>query len=196
MLSRGSRGACATLAGLLALAGGAGPSVAEPPPQPTAGPGQVVVYIYRQAKMLNAGRAATFSIDDVDVVDLGIGGCSVITVPAGRHVVKQKWKAIPLFDYGSRITSKDKMVSVNGDWTPGKTYFYELDVSGGYTAPRVIEVDWQLLEGDPVAGLQRMAHCRYTPARNLDRLPVPGGSATAPASPVSDDSSTNAYVGP
>ena len=162
--------AWATLFGFTALVINGGSSEAGVLPQPSAGPGQALVYLYRAPKMLNSGRAASFFIDDIKVVDLGSGGCSLAAIPAGPHTLTQKWKAVPIVDFGSQFIRDAKTLTIDGEWLPGNTYYYELDVSGGFAGYRTIEVNWRLAAGDAKAGMLRMAGCRYMPAETFGKL--------------------------
>lgn len=104
------------------------------------------IFIYRADSFALAVRDAYFYVDDINVFDLSRNGYSFIVLPAGKHIVKQKW-AIDI----SRKSLEFPIEVEAGK----KTYLsFETGVCGIFYMTVCLE--WKLREEEPVKAAQEI----------------------------------------
>lgn len=141
------------------------------PEQPPAlSDSQSLVYIFRAPAFALAGRGSIFFIDDVKVVVLGHSGCTLMVVPSGHHILKQRW---PL------DVSWGRNISAPVDWEVGRTYYYKIDTSVdiGY---QTMTFTTDLRAADKIEDATGSKGCRFTPAFDLDKLKASEPAVQAP----------------
>jgi hypothetical protein len=152
------------------------PTEAMAPP----GENQALVYIYRQKRFALAVRRAAFLVDDVQVADIYGGACTFLRVPAGTHVLKQKWAFDAILG----------ALKLNTDWRAGQSYYYELDTEVGGSRPiGRMRIGARLQRVSPETGAKAMSACAYKPADNVEKLG--GSTAAVPAEPSSSTPPTS-----
>ncbi|MDB5429515.1 MAG: hypothetical protein JWP35_631 [Caulobacter sp.] len=131
------------------------------PPAPIPAPDQAVIYIYRPPAFTEAVRGFGFSIDDVRVVTLGNGGCTVMLAPAGDH----------LFGMISPMDIFSHTTKAQVHWDSGATYYYRLGVSSSVRFRQMtFSSGVDVVGADEAAGA--LSSCRFTPAKPLGAAPA------------------------
>jgi hypothetical protein len=111
---------------------------------------QSLLYIYRpEARDLQV-RAAVFSINDQELIELKSGGYTSVKLPPGTYKVRQTWKPWP-GDYKEVREPLDVYLNLSS----GKTYFLEFRVRSEFQ-----RITWSLGAVDNETAASRIASCR------------------------------------
>ena len=158
--------------------------------RPAAADGKARIYIFRPSVFTNYTLASSFYVDDAKISDLRPNDCAVIAIRPGAHILKQRWKPIPILSLGGPQFRPDKAISIPLYLQPNGSYYYIFYINPIEASGLMWHQSWGVREEGAAAGKEWMGGCHYTAAASADLVPTEYRSRNL-TSPVSDKLSTS-----
>ena len=126
---------------------------AAPPPEN----GKALVYIYRVGGFTFSAADAAFYLNNTRVAVLNNDGYTWLHPPAGKYIFRQEWSH-----------QAGRIVDMDIELLPGRTYFYRLDASSNILISA--KLTWRLTQVPENQALAEINSSRFQPSLGVEKV--------------------------